>query len=357
MNKIYDDFISSLPLEGKDQYTWSIRLMNITENSKTYFFQGANKGEKNDMILVKQININKDLFKDKEYIIHILRGIIFLFSLINYYYFPKKILGLISKDEEYLYLIIKENNVTLKSLIASKNFNYLENKKLIKWIIYQIVFGLYILHSNNIIHHDIKPSNIVIDENGGIEIIDFDSAIFKNEHSYRFTFIYSSPEILIGNRIIDEKIDMWSLGLVLLELFLKESPFLSNKNIKNSEEQLYFILEKLYGAKKEQYPINDLIDILNGNNNKNIKFNIEQKYLEKIQNKDAIFLLNNLLNFDPKERYTAKQVLESDYLKEFKGLDSFDIKPIKFIIDNDEISKKDLEKKIFIELIKRNIFK
>lgn len=351
------DSILSFPMKEREKYKWELIQINKIEDSKTYIYLGVNNKDNNDAIFVKAININKDLFKDEEYIYHKLRESNFLFSLRNYNYFPQKISGLISKDENYLYLIINENNIKLKNLICTKLFNYLDNKRLVKWIIYQITFGLYILHSNNIIHHDIKPSNIVIDEKAGIKIIDFDSSILKNEQSYRYTLSYSSPEILIGNKIIDEKIDIWSLGLILLELNLKKYNFLSKSSIKNKEEQLYFILEILYGEKKEKYPINDLINILNGNNNNNIKFHIEQKYLDIIKDKDAIFLLNHLLNFEPKERFTAKQVLESNYLKEFNGIDSFDIKPIKFIIENDKISKNKLEKSYFLELIKTIIYK
>ena len=169
--------------------------------------------------------------------------------------------------------------------------------------------------------------------------------------------IYSSPEILIGDKVIDEKVDIWGLGLILLELYLKNDRILYKKDIKNSEEQLYFILEVLFDIKKEKYPINDLINIINGNNNNNIRFNIQRKYLDQIEDKDAISLLNKLLCFDPKERYITKQILESDYLKEYNDIDSFDIKPIKFIIDNNEITKNELEKKTFLELIKKIICK
>ena len=352
------DFLDCFPMKEKDNYNWKDSKVCIQDNWKTKNYIGVNKQDDRDVIIVKEININKDIFQDREYFYHKLQDINLSFSLRNYEYFPKKISGLISEDQKTLYLIINENNVSLNILITSKHFNYLDNKHLIKWIIYQISFGLYILHTNNIIHHDIKPSNIVIDEKGRIEIIDFDSAIFKNEQSYQYTLPYSSPEILIGNRVIDEKTDIWSLGIITLELYLKRCPILYKKDITNNEEQLYFILEKIYGIKKEKYPnINDLNNILNNDNSINIQFNIEQKILEKVDDEDAKLLLNNLLNFDPRKRYTSKEVLQSNYLKEYLGIDSFDIKPIKFIINNDEISKNKLDKTYFLELIKRIIHK
>ena len=350
-----ENYLTNLPLKGIENYSWNILQSNKMENSEVYIFSGINKLNKEDVLLAKQINIDKDKFKDREYIRHILREFNLVFSLKNYDYFQKKISGLISKDENYLYLIINENLIPLNYIILSQLFNYLDNKEIVKWIIYQTTFGLYVLHSNNIIHHDIKPSNIFINDIGGIRINGFTSAIFKNEKSFQYTLSYSAPELLIGYKEIDEKIDLWNLGILLLELFLKKTPFLYNKNIKNGEEQLFYNLEKLYGIKKENYSINDLIEILNGNNN-NINFKIEQQILDKIEDKNAIFLLNHLLNFNPKERYTSQQVLNSDYLKEYMGIDSLDIQPIKFIIDNDEVSKTNiLEKNVFLELIKKVI--
>ena len=354
---VLEDFVLNFSMKGKNNYSWNLIQMNKTENSEIYIYCGTNRLDNNDIKIVKQIKIDKDKFEDKEYIYHILKEFNLFFSLKIYNYFLKEIFILISEDENYLYLIINENVVSLKKLILSKIYNYLDNKYLVKWIIYQITFGLHILHSNNIIHHDIKLSNIFIDSEGGIKINGFESAIFKNQKSYQYTLPYSAPEILIGNIIIDEKIDIWSLGIIIIELYLKKDLFLYKKDIKNREDQLYLILEMLYGIKKEKFSINDLINILNGNINNNIEFKIEQKILDQIQDKDAIFLLNHLLNFNPKERFTAKQILNSDYLKEFNGIDSLNIKPIEFIIDNDEISKNKLEKQNFIELIKNIICK
>ena len=349
-----EDYLSYLPMKGKDNYIWNVIQIKKIENSDISLFCGKNKLDDKDIKIVKVINIDINKFEDKEYIKHVLKEINLFLSLSNYEYFPKNVSVLMSEDKNYLYLIINENIISINKIIISKIFNYLDDKNLVKWIIYQIAFGIYILHSNNIIHHDIKPSNIYIDEIGGIRLYGFDNSIFKNEKSFGYALPYSPPEILMDKIYIDEKVDMWSLGIILIEIFLKKDGFLYKEDIKNGEQQLYYILEKLYGIKKENYSMNDLNDILNGNNNKNIKFKIDQKILDEIKDKDAIVLINNLLNFDPKERYTAKQVLESDYLKEFIGIDLLDVRPIKFIINNDKITNNKIEKKNFLRINFKN---
>ena len=138
------------------------------------------------------------------------------------------------------YLVISHLYIPINLLIKSKL--YLENAELIKWIIYQIAFGLYTIHSNNIIHHDIKPSNILIDSKSRISICDFGSALIKDEDTYEYSLSYASPEFLIkslkkANDKIDQKYDMWSLGIVILELILEDSAF-HNKNNKDKKVQL-----------------------------------------------------------------------------------------------------------------------
>ena len=191
---------------------------------RTNFYAIQNR-ETKDLIFIKELCVNnkeKDIIKYKK----IYKEIYFFIKLKKYKYFSKNVEFHLSENKNYAFLITRG---TL-SLIISKKFDYSKKKELIKRIIYQITFGLFILHSNNIIHHDIKPSNIVINEDWKISIIDFGSAIFKDEKSYNYTLSYSGLEFLINyNQNVDEKFDMWGLGVIILELYLKENNILNKK--------------------------------------------------------------------------------------------------------------------------------
>jgi len=105
----------------------------------------------------------------------------------------------------------------------SHNYPNGMNLNLIKRFATQILVGLKHVHSLGYIHCDLKPENILLKSKNksSVKVIDFGSATHVSERMYSYiqSRYYRAPEILL-DRSYDYKIDMWSLGCVLAELFL-----------------------------------------------------------------------------------------------------------------------------------------
>ncbi|XP_051171056.1 eukaryotic translation initiation factor 2-alpha kinase 1-like isoform X1 [Leptopilina boulardi] len=96
-------------------------------------------------------------------------------------------------------------------------------------IVKQILNGLEYIHNLNIVHHDIKPSNIFISSSGKlhVQLGDFGLACplqSESNHSELGTPMYAAPEQLKGE--CNPKSDMYSLGIVLIELLIPMQTFM-----------------------------------------------------------------------------------------------------------------------------------
>lgn len=93
----------------------------------------------------------------------------------------------------------------------------------------QLVQSLNYLHSNRIIHRDMKPQNILISANGLVKLCDFGFARAMSSNtivltSIKGTPLYMAPE-LVQELPYNHTADLWSLGVILYELFVGQPPF------------------------------------------------------------------------------------------------------------------------------------
>ena len=94
----------------------------------------------------------------------------------------------------------------------------------------QVARGLANAHAHGVIHRDIKPSNILLTVQGPVKIVDFGLARMSGAEQLTMTGVgmgtpaYMSPEQAIGESV-DHRSDIWSLGVVLLEMLTRQRVF------------------------------------------------------------------------------------------------------------------------------------
>lgn len=112
------------------------------------------------------------------------------------------------------------------------------NLELRKKYILQILSGLNFLHTNGIIHRDVKPENILVASNGDLKLCDFNISVFNGIQILNDRMKYSlqagtlwwrAPEVLLDPCFYSYSVDVWSAGVVYLQLLVPNfmSRFLS----------------------------------------------------------------------------------------------------------------------------------
>jgi cell division cycle 2-like protein len=204
---------------------------------------------------------------------------------------------------EMEYCVIALSKMTSQ---ISKPFHVAQIKKIMK----SIAEGLKYLHENDIMHRDIKPGNIFIDENCNVKIGDFGSSRIINSSIKSVTPMvgtkwYKAPEIILGRKDYDKYVDIWSFGCLFAELYLLEPLFPGNTDF----EMINYIFNFLGLSQEDKQIIQT-----------NLEFNLQEKD-EKIWEKtfdcadeEALDLLKKMLIVNYEKRITIDKILEHPFL-------------------------------------------
>ena len=191
-----------------------------------------------------------------------------------------------SKDELYISMEFIEGK-TLTDIVHAEDYSF--NIDYIRAVSIQICAALDYAHSNDIIHRDIKPDNIMLTPDNKIKIMDFglakrsDIASTMTQDGIAMgTAQYMSPEQIKGDNI-DNRTDIYAFGCMLYEMIVKTPPFNStninaliykhlsakpqslktlNQSVPDSIEKIVFkCLEK--DREKRYFRANEIIEDIN----------------------------------------------------------------------------------------------
>lgn len=188
----------SKAIQCYDIHTEQMVCMKIIENNKDYFDQSVD-----EIKLLRYIQANCTDLDNKN-----------LLRLIDFFYHKEHLFIVTELLRDNLYEYAKYNREVEKKLY----FNVGRLQRITK----QILNALQFIHDLKLIHCDLKPENILIKSYSRCEVkvIDFGSSCFIHDHlsSYVQSRSYRAPEVILGCRY-NYKIDIWSLGCILAELY------------------------------------------------------------------------------------------------------------------------------------------
>jgi serine/threonine protein kinase len=190
----------------------------------------------------------------------------------------------------------------------------------IKPILYSLLRAVNYCHHNHLIHRDIKPQNILINENNEVILIDFGlskidmldddyTSLFTNyfKHSEKVqTLWYRSPEVLVNFCSTNYKIDMWSIGITFLDMIMRKNGYIGT--LKSVEQMNNYLNYIKYNDNFQ--PVNKFIK----KNNLVIEDNNIFNKLEEMNfDKNGIDLLKKLLEYNPDQRFNCKSAIKHKY--------------------------------------------
>ncbi|XP_076893555.1 cyclin-dependent kinase C-2-like [Bidens hawaiensis] len=184
----------------------------------------------------------------------------------------------------------------------------------IKCYMRQLLTGLHYCHVNQVLHRDIKGSNLLIDNEGNLKLADFGLArSFSNDHNGNLTnrvitLWYRPPELLLGSSKYGPAVDMWSVGCIFAEL-LHGKPIFPGKD---EPEQINKIFELCGAPDENNWP--GVTKIPWYNNFKPTR-PLKRRLREAFRHFDrhALELLEKMLTLDPSQRISAKDALDAEY--------------------------------------------
>ncbi|CAN8019638.1 unnamed protein product, partial [Ixodes persulcatus] len=179
----------------------------------------------------------------------------------------------------------------------------------------QILEGILFCHRRRVLHRDLKPQNLLIDQKGNIKLADFGLArafgipirVYTHEI---VTLWYRAPEVLLGSPRYSTPIDIWSIACIFVEMINKRPLFHGDSEI----DQLFRIFRTLGTPTEDTWPgVAKLPDYKSSF--PNWSENILRSLLKNMDD-DGIDLLEKMLVYDPVRRISAKDCLDHPYLND-----------------------------------------
>uniref|UniRef100_A0A8C7QE73 Cyclin dependent kinase 17 n=1 Tax=Oncorhynchus mykiss TaxID=8022 RepID=A0A8C7QE73_ONCMY len=125
----------------------------------------------------------------------------------------------------------------------------------VKIFLFQILRGLSYCHRRKVLHRDLKPQNLLINERGELKLADFGLARAKSVPTKTYsnevvTLWYRPPDVLLGSSEYSTQIDMWGVGCIFYEMAAGR-PLFPGSTV---EDELHLIFRLLGTPSEDSWP-------------------------------------------------------------------------------------------------------
>eukprot|EP00037_Helgoeca_nana_P023959 m.251158 g.251158 ORF g.251158 m.251158 type:complete len:316 (-) comp26498_c0_seq1:295-1242(-) len=181
----------------------------------------------------------------------------------------------------------------------------------VKSLLYQLLSGIAFCHAQRVLHRDLKPQNLLINKKGQLKLADFGLARafgipVRSYSSEVVTLWYRAPDVLLGSQNYTTAIDMWSVGCIFAEM-VSAKPLFAGTTV---DDQLALIFATLGVPLAEEWPEMTALPGYKGPYAPCIPTGLHAA--APLLKTKGLALLQQLLQFNPDNRISAADALESD---------------------------------------------
>ncbi|XP_051796483.1 serine/threonine-protein kinase MAK isoform X2 [Acanthochromis polyacanthus] len=216
------------------------------------------------------------------------------------------------RENDHLYFVFEYMKENLYQLMKDRKKLFPES--VIRNISFQILQGLSFIHKHGFFHRDMKPENLLCMGPELVKIADFGLAREIRSKppytDYVSTRWYRAPEVLLRSSTYSSPIDLWAVGCIMAELYTLRPLFPGNSEV----DEIFKICQVLGTVKKIDWPEGyQLASAMNFRFPQCVPTHL--KTLIPNASNEAIALMRDMLQWDPKKRPTAVQALRYPYFQ------------------------------------------